>query len=97
MQTCDTPEASHGTAAPARTGRCDGCKHVLWIAPGGQQCRNDPRPQMQCTKFGNLDVVTTRHGDYFATVLPAACTAHPPSAGRRHLDHLAGADPLQRP
>lgn len=77
MRTSEAPEAPHGTEPPARTGRCDGCRHVLWIAPGGQLWRNDPRPQMQCTQFGNLDVITTRHGDYSTTVLPAACTTHP--------------------
>lgn len=77
MQTPGPPEANHAAAAPTRTGRCDGCKQVLWIAPGGQLWRDDPRPQMQCTKFGNLDVLTTRHGDYSATVLPAECTTHP--------------------
>lgn len=65
-------------AVPAiHLGRCDGCKHCRWIAPGGQLWRNDPRPQAQCSVFGNLDVTTNRHGDYVATVLPAGCPTHP--------------------
>ncbi len=57
-------------------GRCDGCKHCRWIAPGGQLWRNDPQPQMHCGLLGRLEVVARKGGDYDHTLIPAGCPEH---------------------
>jgi hypothetical protein len=73
-----------------RVGRCDGCKHCMWIAPGGQLWRGDPAPQMHCRVLGRLGVVPRKNGDYEHTLVPLECPKHGPSTGRRHTPVKAG-------